>query len=394
MNRLRFNFWVFVLEALNALGTAYYFNYLFFFLKAQFGFSNLQNLLVCALNGFVYMFFAYAGGKFGQKRGYLQALKLGCVIMVLCLIASAFSTTVWMLMTLMVVWTFGMCFTWPNLEALCADHLPPEHLPRTIGVYNVVWAAGSAIAYFSGGALAQWLGWKSIFWAPVILHLAQIVIILAVAPHWRAIVSAPAIDAHAALHESHPDGPMFLKLAWIANPFAYIAINAVIPLIPDLAARLKFTPAAAGVFCSIWFFSRMFTFVILALWDKWHYRLSYMLWSYIGMMLCFAGILLFESMWMIIAVQIGFGWCVGVIYYSSLYYSMHVGDTKAEHGGFHEAAIGAGIFGGPAIGAASLLLAPGFRQSSVVGVALVLTAGFAWLIGVRRNRRVKAAGGS
>jgi MFS family permease len=319
---------------------------------------------------------------------------LGCIIMAACLAASAFSSTVFMLMTLMVIWTFGMCFTWPNLEALCADHLPSEHLPRTIGVYNVVWATGSAVAYFSGGALAQWLGWQSIFWAPVLLHLAQIVIVLVVSPHWRALASTPAALGHGPLHESHPDGPLFLKLAWIANPFAYIAINAVIPLIPDLAARLNFSPAAAGVFCSIWFFARMFTFVILALWENWHYRLGWLLSSYLGMMLCFAGILLFDSMWLIVAVQIGFGWCVGVIYYSSLYYSMHVGDTKAEHGGFHEAAIGAGIFGGPAIGAASLLLAPGARQSSVLGVAIVLAAGFSWLLGVRRQRQLKAAGAS
>lgn len=386
MNRLRFNVWVFLLEGLNSLGTVFYFNYLFFFLKAQFGFTNLQNLQVCALNGFVYTFFAYVGGKFGQRHGYLNALKLGCVLMILALAGSAFASTVWLLMAMMVLWTIGVCFTWPNLEALCADHLPAAHLPKALGIYNVVWAGCGAVSNFAGGGIAQWLGWKSIFWLPLALHLAQLIVIAGIEKSWRAIASAPVSGPNADLHESHPDGPIFLKLAWIANPFAYIAINAVIPLIPDLAARLQLTPAAAGVFCSVWFFARMLTFAVLAVWEKWHYRLSYMLWSYVGMLLCFAGILLFENLWLIVAVQLGFGWCVGLIYYSSLYYSMHVGDTNGEHGGFHEAAIGAGIFGGPAIGALSLMIAPAWRQSSVLGVAVVLAAGFAWLLRVRRRK--------
>ena len=92
-------------------------------LKHQFGFSNLQNLLVCALNGFVYIFGAYYGGKFGQRRGYLQALNLGCVVMCAGLAGSAFFWSVPALMALMVLWTVGMCFTWPNLEAVSYTHL-------------------------------------------------------------------------------------------------------------------------------------------------------------------------------------------------------------------------------------------------------------------------------
>jgi hypothetical protein len=55
MNLFRFKRAVFLLEAINALGTTFYFNYLFFLLKHQFGFSIRANLLVCALNGFAYI---------------------------------------------------------------------------------------------------------------------------------------------------------------------------------------------------------------------------------------------------------------------------------------------------------------------------------------------------
>jgi MFS family permease len=393
MPRTRFNRGVFLLEALNSLGTSFYFNYLFFFLRNEYAFSNKQNLLVGALNGFVYVPFALLGGKLGQRIGYLVTLKLGLSIMSVGLIAGALSHSVPALLASMCFWTTGMCFTWPNLEALACDKQSPEKLPAVIGVYNVVWSAASAISYFSGGAVAQALGWRSIFWVPALIHLAQIAIAFGLRSNWHTILTTPL---PATTERSHPDGPLFLKLAWLANPFAYIAINATIPLIPDLANRFQLTPTLAGFFCSIWFIARAFTFIVLALWPGWHYRFRYMVGAYLGMLGSFAGMLLLRDLALVIVIQLLFGWCIGLIYYSSLYYSMHVGETKGEHGGFHEAAIGLGIFGGPTIGAASAYIYPHGTQSSIFGVTLAITVGFAALLIVRYKgkRRNPTARGS
>jgi MFS family permease len=384
VTRARVNLVVYLLEALNALSTAFYFNYLFFFLKSQYAFTDFQNLLVCALNGAVFIPCALLGGKYGQKHGYVNAFALGSVIMVMALGVSAFVSGVPALMVTMCVWTFGMCFTWPNLEALAADHLDPVKLPGVIGIYNVVWAAGGAIAYFFGGAIAESLGWRSIFWLPAIINVLQFAIALFLNPHWKRICAQP-FKVMGDLHESHPQGSLFLKMAWIANPFAYIAINAVIPVFPTVAAKFDLSPKVAGYFCSVWFFSRMLTFAVLAIWPGWHYRFRHLILAYLGMVFCFAGVLLVDNLWIVVLIQVVFGWCIGLIYYSSLYYSMHVGDTKGEHGGAHEAAIGAGIFGGPAIGATSLALYPGSSISSVVGVTLILAIGLGALFVIRRK---------
>jgi MFS family permease len=387
MARNRFNRGVFLLESLNSLGTTFYFNYLFFFLKSQYGFTNRENLLVGALSGLIYVPCALLGGKIGQRCGYLFALKCGLSLMTLALVAGSCLSTVPALLIATSFWTVGMCFTWPNLEALACDRQPPERLPGAIGVYNVVWSGSSAIANFTGGAVAEHLGWRSIFWLPAIIHAVQIVIALRLRSNWSAIWTAPIVRPHE-VDEGHPRGPLFLKLAWVANPFAYIAINGAIPLIPDVANRFHLSPAFAGFFCSIWFFARTLTFFILSLWSGWHYRFRYMALAYLGMIGAFAGTLLLNNLLWVIVVQILFGWCVGLIYYSSLYYSMHVGETKGEHGGFHEAAIGLGIFGGPAIGAASLYVAPGFRQSNVIGVVLVICFGFAALLFLRQRGKM------
>ena len=62
---------------------------------------------------------------------------------------------------------------------------------------------------------------------------------------------------------------------------------------------------------------------------------------------------------MLIVAQVIFGLAVGLIYYSSLFYSMDVGESKGKRGGIHEAAIGVGVFTGPAVGVTALHLFPG-----------------------------------
>jgi MFS family permease len=388
MNLFRFKRAVFLLEAINALGTTFYFNYLFFLLKHQFGFSIRANLLVCALNGFAYIFFAYLGGKIGQRRGYLFAFGLGSAIMVAALFASLACHTAEGLIAWMLLWTLGVCLTWPNLEAMASDHEAPQRLPRVVGMYNCVWALGQAIGNFVGGAIiGPDFHWDRIFWIPALAHLLQLGFALGMMPAWRQLRASPP-PAAARAKAAHPAAPRFLRLAWLANPLSYIAINTIVPLLPELSEKFGLTPQAGGFFCSIWFFARFAAFVVLALWAGWHYRFSHLAVSYVGLIFCFAGIFLAPNPWVVAALQGAFGWCIGLIYYSSLYYSMDAGDQKGEHGGMHEAAIGAGLFGGPAISALSLSVFPTWQQSNVWGVVSALAIGGAVLAWMGRKRRV------
>jgi len=73
-----------------------------------------------------------------------------------------------------------------------------------------------------------------------------------------------------------------------------------------------------------------------------------------------------------------------LIYYSSLFYSMDVGETKGEHGGIHEAAIGLGNCVGPAVGGASLYLLPQYPNSGALAVTVLLFCGFGGLLAIWR----------
>jgi hypothetical protein len=80
-----------------------------------------------------------------------------------------------------------------------------------------------------------------------------------------------------------------------------------------------------------------------------------------------------------------FGVALGLIYYSSLFYSMDVSETKGVHGGIHEAAIGLGNFAGPAVGAAALHFLPQRPNSGAWAVAGLLLTGLLALLGIWRT---------
>jgi predicted MFS family arabinose efflux permease len=388
----------FLLEGLKSFAATYYSYYLYFYMKTRYGLDNKGNLLVGAFIGFIYMFSAVYGGKFAQKKGYFPALKLGFGIMFLSLCFGFWADKIGagIVTQLAVIGIFHcfMCFTWPTLEALVSENESYRGMQTMIGIYNVVWALTGAIAYFVGGAMVERFGLSSLFWIPAIIHASQFCIVLYLQKQVGETAHQHAVpDASELEHRLSPvQKKSFLTMAWIANPAAYIAINTVVAVIPGVADKFHLSPTWAGVFCSLWFFSRVFTFVLLWLWPGWHYRFRWFVTSYALLIASFVIILIADNLRVVFGAQIVFGFALGLIYYSSLFYSMDAGSDKGSHGGLHEAAIGAGIFVGPAIGAASLQF---FKkaESSTWGVALLLLIGLAWIIYLRIASRATQSNG-
>jgi predicted MFS family arabinose efflux permease len=384
----------FALEGLNAFAMAFYLNYLFFFMAERFGFTNFNNLLLSALNGLVYANFAWLAGRFAQRFGYFRALNVGFAGMTIALVFGWRVGTAAGHVVALAGYSTALCFTWPTFEALVSERQPPHRLPRMVGIYNMVWATGSAAAYFTGGALLQLLGDGSLFAIPAALHLAQLGLVWRWhRPHGSPGGGLPAVRRPLSARLELNPRPIarartFLRMAWVANPFAYVAISTVVAVIPGLAKRLDLSPMLAGFFCSIWFFARLAAFVVLWRWAGWHYRPRWFFGAYAGLVLGFGTILLATQVWVILVGQVVFGAAVGLIYYSSLYYSMDVGETKGVHGGIHEAVIGAGVCAGPAIGAASIYLFPDVAHSVTWAVTGLLLAGAVMLLWVQRRARI------
>jgi predicted MFS family arabinose efflux permease len=282
-----------------------------------------------------------------------------------------------------------MCFLWPTIEPLVSEGEDAEGLPRAVGTYNVVWAGTNALALFSGGTLVEKFGFQSIFYIPFVIFVTQLALTFWLQRHAtemaRAALNQPVVVPPPDPNRPSPAKTMaFRRMALLSNPFAYVAINTLIAVLPGIAERFHLTPMFAGFACSLWGFARLGTFFALWFWTDWHYRFRWLVTAFALLIVSFAVILAVSNLWAVLGAQIFFGIAIGLIYYSSLFYSMDASDTKGEHGGIHEAAIGVGNCLGPAVGTTALWLAPQNASASAWAVSGLLTLGLGGLVWLRQ----------
>jgi MFS family permease len=379
-NRQKCQVLCFTIEGLNSFATVIYFNYLYFLFRDKFGFDNKHNLALAALIGLIYMFASWQAGRFAQRFGNFTALKIGFGIMAVGLAIGSQLHFVAGAIAAACCVNVGMCFTWPVLEALVSEG---ANAARAVGIYNITWASANASAYFIGGTLIVKFGYQSMFYLPLAFILVQFAMVLWLEKiHGAVAIGSGSPSPHDANRPPPARAKNFQRMAWLANPFAYIAINTLLAVIPGLAARFGLSPMLAGFVCSLWCFARLGTFVLLWRWSGWHYRFRWLVTAFSALVLSFAAILIVPSLVVLVVAQLFFGVAIGLIYYSSLFYSMDASDTKSEHGGIHEAAIGAGNFFGPAVGAASLQFLPQYANSGAIAVSVLLLCGLGGLISI------------
>jgi hypothetical protein len=132
-------------------------------------------------------------------------------------------------------------------------------------------------------------------------------------------------------------------------------------------------------------FARLAAFILLRRWSGWHYRFMWLAGAFGLMVGCFMVLILSPTIALFACAELGFGFSIGLIYYSSLYYSMNASKQQGAHGGLHEAMIGAGLFLGPACGASTLFFLPSIINAGVWSVCGLLVMGFSGLLYMGRT---------
>jgi len=389
----------FAIEGMTSFSVSLFSYYIYFLMRDRFGFNGRDNLAFAALIGLIYVIASLQGGRFGQRRGYFNALKLGFGVMILALAGGWWFDSATGLVLATGLFIGGTCFIWPTIEALVSEGEDAVGLPRMVGTYNVAWAATNVLALFGGGTLVEKFGYKTIFFVPMAVFVVLLALVFRLQRHAHAAradghepAPAPAPDLH---RPSPAKTRAFLRMAWLANPFAYLAINTFIPLLPTLAAHFQLSPMFAGFACSLWGFARLGTFIALWAWTDWHYRFRWLVTAFATLIVSFAAILIVPSLAVLLLAQLAvlllaqifFGAAIGLIYYSSLFYSMDASEAKGEHGGIHEAAIGVGNCIGPAVGAASLQWMPQYANSGAIAVSALLLLGLGALVTIWKTAR-------
>ena len=342
---------------------------------------------------------AWGAGRLAKTHGYFFFLRLGFFIVFMCMVAGALiprelgysRLAMYLELAVLVIWTLGICATYPTLQALLSYHESPGEAARTAGIYNLVWAVTAAAAFLMGGAILERFGGEVLFWLAAGLHLIQLMLLGPLQKLSEVPAAAePVPGAYVETAPSFNPRPIakartFLRLAWVANPFAYVAIFVILPMIPKLSENLGLTPAYAGLVFSVWFWVRLGAFLWFWRWTGWHYHFGWLFGAFVALIVSFAAIFLCNHVWQLIVAQIIFGLAVGLIYYSSLFYSMDAGESKGKGGGIHEAAIGLGTMVGPLAGVAALYFFPRHPEAEVWDVSGLLILGLLFFLGLRHR---------
>lgn len=104
-------------------------------------------------------------GKIGDITGIRRLFKIGVIIFTITSLVSAVSPTGMWLIVFRFIQGIGAAFTSTTGPAILVSAFLPKHRGRVLGVSVSAVYLGLALGPFVGGALTQFLGWRSIFYA-------------------------------------------------------------------------------------------------------------------------------------------------------------------------------------------------------------------------------------
>ena len=316
-------------------------------------------LWIAAGGGLIYTFAAYFSGRlvdrWGAKR-VLMAATASCVLIFLTGALAAYKNSLALMAVVMFLLNILTTPSWPAIESALSRSPGTLRLGTRMMLYNLSWSSSTFIAFFLTGLCGETLGWSTLF---LVLGGCVLVILLMIA--WWTIPQSMILKEHTADHAEDVAVPLeptkagtLLMMAWIANLFAYVSANAIVPLMPAVTKGLGINnTGVATAIGSIFMFARVIGFVLAWLWIGWRYRIRWKLTFVTILLVSTYFLIISQNISELVLLQIVLGLALAMIYSGSLYYAMHLSRGSGHNAGIHEAVIGVGTVVGPALAAMS-----------------------------------------
>lgn len=390
---VRLQLWeYYALEGGSSFAATMFGSCVFFWTRARFGYTDVENLALGITQGLIYIVAARYGGRLADRIGCDRMMASMQLAMALLLSLGVLPDAHAVPFGVVALYYLFVAPYWPASESSVMHARSRLTTPVRVGLYNLVWSSCGAAGFLSGGLLFEWRP-DAVLWVPACLHAGQWFWM------WRRGRGAPdaaragssAMDVpHCGAERPAAVRRRFMRLAWAGNVMAYMMITAFVALTPQLGERLGLGPSRAIAVACGFLAARVAAFALFWRWEGWHYRAR---WSVAALWVapaCLAAA--FFAPWpaAVGMALIGFGLAVGLSYSGSLYYSMNYGDATGEQGGLHEAVLGVGVLAGPLVGAVGSRLLGGVEagQGTLVATVLVLAAAAtAWLATATRRSR-------
>ena len=386
---------VFILTALHAFPATLLVNGAPFYAKGAFKWDVGQIALTQTYAGAGVILGAYLGGIIAHRTRPRYALLLGmlvCFLTALLGVASAGERNATGFAVSLAIFAFGQGIVWPAIETALMEGQSSDRIQNFVGKFNLTWSLFTALAVFAVSPATHFLGLSALFSIPAIIYFFLILYVLFILP------ITPAPPNHASQTPHHATSPeqisqrlspavqnLFRWLGWLANPLSFIAVNAIIVYNPAITTRLHLSEATASIWLSLWFYVRIGSFEIFRRWTGWHYHWRLLCGVFFLTILSFAAIILSPNLFVLMTGQIVFGLSLGLLYQSSLFYSMAESDAQGEHGGLHECFVGVGLTLGTFIVFAGIRFFPSLPSFPILSVLAIMTVGLAGLFAIGKS---------
>ena len=344
---------------------------IYFYSKERLGFSVTANLWLALAFGTAYVLGALISNRIsvriGEKR-LLQATIIGQLIGYAVLVVWPTPVPIYAVNA-----TLGLFngLKWPVVESYISAGFSPAQTARAVGWFNITWASAMLLSVVAAGPLIAWAR-RALF---VVCGLMSIFSLLLTRP----MLTRPVHMAH-----DHPDRPPPAQIARIRHLLrasrwsmfvSYAALFLLSPLMPRIFMdRLGFSVVAGTALSALLDAARVVAFVQLNRYGGWHNRALPLVVCLVALPAGFFMVLFGQSLWIVLAGEVLFGWIGGMVYYAALYYAMVAENASVDAGGGHEAMIGLGFAVGPTGGLIGTALAPavgGYLIGVAVGIGPV-----------------------
>jgi len=326
------------------------------------------NILTLGELGFIgplfYTIFTPLFGRLSDYIGYKHLLLVGYLTYFFSFLALSLSTQLHQLFIFISFVGIAGAMFWPSFEVWTAESKTSKSLTKRVSFFNISWCIGASAGPLLGGILFQVYFRLPVYFV-VFLSLLMSLLIL------RELVgnkgknslnnSRESLLRESLLKEDSPleEKPslssrkalsLYLYIAWIANFASYFCIGTIRYLFPKLSTHLGIQPSILGILLCAMAFFQVLAFYILGKTTRWHYKWILLIFSQflgiLGLTLIFLGnsVAIFLLAFMLIGIE------GGMVYFSSIFYSLNNLKSRGQKSGIHEAILGSGILSGSLVG--------------------------------------------
>lgn len=320
-------------------------------------------------------------GKIVDSIGYKFVLTLGTVSYFLSSFALSLSTQIYQLFIFMPFVGIAGAMFWPAFEVWLTRMETNSPLLKKVSFFNVSWCLGSGIGPLIAGKLFEIHSHLPLYFAGL---LALIITILIGQKLYRGrqgnylknSKKGTEVNENFSSSSSRRKAPLYLYIGWIANFANYFCIGILRYLFPKLSVEIGIKPSLIGVLLFTVAFFQLATFYLLGQTERWHYKgiplVIFQLFIVIGLIVTFFSNSVISFLLAFMFIGVG----GGMVYFSSIFYSLDSIEGTGQKSGIHEAVLGIGLLLGPLTGGAIAevytLRFPYLLAVMVIGVAILV----------------------